>query len=175
MKKLISLIAIAAIFFAAQLQAQTFNVGRGNYGNYKPMSYFTMHTYNGQGVSKATSLDTLVNGDTGYVWCFVPSQFNLTFDVISNVISGTVATASYKLQGSMDSSTLTASWHSITGATALCTDCIGASSTTAPSGSVTHYVWQVPYNTNNFQNFRVQIIQTGTCTATYNGKATSSY
>lgn len=135
-------------------------------------------SYTPQGVVKASNKDTLVNADTGYVWFYVNTNYDLTFDLLTTTVSGTVASTSNILYGAVGTNSTypaSADWHAVTGVTTYCADCIGASSTTVP-GASKHYVWQVPHSAGaQFTQYRIQSIQTGTATATYKGSLTTGY
>lgn len=167
--------AIAALLIVLSYSADA-QLTRGNFGTYMPATTTQMNTYNAQGVSKNFGKDTLSNGDTGYVWIGLPSRGDYSFDLVTTVLTGTVSTTANVLQGTNDSSAYNANWLTITGITTQCASCVGASSTTTPSGSATHYIWQVPMGQGaSWKYYRIRTIQTGTVTATYRGYATQKY
>jgi len=129
--------------------------------------------------AQSTSADTLTgagarNRDTGYVWAYTPDPTKTrTVNVLVTQLSGSITATSMKLQGALDTTggLLSANWKDLTGVTALCAGCVGASSTTVP-GSSLNYTWIVHGNTQNFPYLRVVGDHTGTFTATYVGKLT---
>jgi hypothetical protein len=136
----------------------------------------TMHIASAQGVAK--SADTLANGDTGYVFIWVGNGYDLSFELLTTTLTGTVATTSNILYGyNNNGSKLTAAQvptvtaQAITGVTSTCAGCVGASSTTVP-GASKKYTWQLPKSSGSmYDNYFIRTIQTGTCTATYTAKA----
>jgi hypothetical protein len=179
MKKIILFAVLAMITTTAIAQP----VNRGTYGTQSRYASTAMKIANGQGVQK--TLDTLVNGDTSYAYIWMGDNYNRTFELTGTTISGTVATVALTLFGYNNNSTpMTASQiavlastgnaQAITGATAYCAGCVGASSTTVP-GASKKYSWVVPASTVTFDNYYIRAIQTGTATATYTGKVITQY
>ena len=125
--------------------------------------------------------DTLVGSgsvhrDSGIAFTYAPDNSqDQTYDFYVSQLTGSITACSMVLQGCNDtgSSFMTADWHTITGATAVCADCVGASSTTVP-GTAKHYVWYVPHSSETFTWKRVLGDMTGTFTAIYTGKLTYS-
>ena len=131
--------------------------------------------------AQSTLADTLVgsgsrNRDTGYAWAFTPdNKKTRTVNVLVTQLTGSITATSMKLQGCLDTSggLLSANWRDLTGVTALCAACVGASSTTVP-GSSLNYTWIVHPNTHNMNFIRVVGDHTGTFTATYLAKLTEN-
>ena len=105
---------------------------------------------------------TAGSSDTLYFQWSNNLNVNHMFDLAVTNLTGTQAGTAI-LQGSLDNAT----WNTITGNTTYCTTCTGASATISGSGT-THYKWDIPANTTPFPYWQVRVIQTGTCTATYN-------
>jgi len=169
MKQIIILIAlILATTLAADAQV------RGTYGTYQPFGTSTMSIWkytNGVPVAVAAGkLDTLTNVDTGLVRTSFQSNMGFIFDFAVTKISGTVAGTAL-LQGSLDNST----WQTLTGATAVCAGCQGASATITNTAGTKHYTWIVPANSTSYPYYQVQAITSGTCTASYTGSASYKY
>ncbi len=177
MKQIIALIAIA---LSLTINATGQGITRTAAGS--PYASTHMHNMTAQGVVRNYGKDTLVNGDTGYTYIFVGQGFNMSFDLLTTTVSGTVASTSNILYGVNNNGlpltpaqVLTADIHAITGNTTYCATCIGASSTTVP-GASKHYVWQVPTNAGAlFDNYIIRTIQTGTATATYQANFVTEY
>jgi len=161
-KQILFLIAIVAISIGS-VTAQT---ARGNFGTIQPALKTQLSCYNAAGVAKTAYRDTLVSADTGYMWTFISNNYNYDFDFLASAITGTVTGTAY-LQGSMDSSKLTADWRTITGITTYCASCSGASASVSTSTN-THYHWQLPVNTGNqWQYYRIFFVKTDTGKARY--------
>ena len=149
---------------------------KGVLNNSSSYTQSTMHTVTPQGVVKGTGVDTLVNGDTGYVYIWAGQAYDQAFHLITTTVSGTVATTSNILYGyNNGGNKLTAAQiptvvaTAITGNTTYCAGCVGASSTTVP-GASKEYIWQIPKSCGAlFDNYFIRTIQTGTATATYTG------
>lgn len=162
---------------------------RGTYGTQSNFQRTPMHTMtgsNGTATAKGYGVDTLTNGDTGFVYVWVGLGFAQSFELVTTVLTGTVATTSNILYGVNNggkpltaAQVLTATSvpstnaYAITGNTTYCAGCVGASSTTIP-GAAKKYTWQLPDNAGGlFDNYVIRTIQTGTATATYTGNVTT--
>lgn len=169
MKHLVFLVAFIATAITAGAQ-----LPRGNYGTLQPTTNAPGRIYaivSGTVTPVASGvLDTLTNVDTGYVRWTYSNNYNLLFDFTVTKISGTVAGTSL-LQGSTDGT----NWNTITGATAYCAGCIGASATVTNTAGTKHYQWVVPANSVPYKYWQVQTITSGTMTASYNGTGTYNY
>lgn len=165
MKQLILILAIIATCFNANAQ-------RGTYGTLTPISTAngTIYGYVA-GVITYKTADTLTNVDTGLVrWTF-NNAYNLIFDYTVTKLSGTVGGTAL-LQGSNDNTT----WNTITGNTTYCAGCQGASATVTNTAGTKHYQWNIPYSAGvNYKYWQVQVITSGTMTATYSGNVYYSY
>ena len=162
MKKIIAIISLA--FIASNVSAQV----RGTYGTVTPWQSL-VGTLNkvvrGVPTPVATGLlDTLVNADTGYVYVSLNNNFDATFDLYVTTISGTLAGSSV-LQESTDG----VNWYAITGNTTYCASCIGASATLTNTPGPKDYQWYLPVHAVGSPKYRIQIISTGTSTASYTG------
>lgn len=187
MKHLI--IMILAMFAITTVNAQ--NQNRGTYGtqsNFTRTHMKCMSGSTGTAVVKGYGLDTLSNGDTGYTYIWVGQGFASGVELVTSVLTGTVATTSNIVYGiNNGGAPLTAAQvfaatqvpstnaYALTGNTTYCSGCVGASSTTVP-GTSKKYTWQFPNNAGClFDNYVIRTIQTGTCTATYTGNITTQY
>jgi hypothetical protein len=181
MKKIIVLIVLAVVSIGSY--AQTFttktpgksgSATRGNFGTYQSFGQIpgTICAVTSNTVTPVASgkLDTLTNVDTGYVQFTVPNNLDFTFDFTVTKISGTVAGTAL-LQGSLDNST----WFTITGNTTYCASCQGASATVTNTTGTKHYQWYVPHSATNYPFYQVQVISSGTMTASYNGTLNTKY
>ena len=170
MKKIALIAILLAGFTAAIAYVNTTQVMR------KATPQNTRYT-----VAQSTLADTLVgsgsrNRDTGYAWAWTPdNKRTRTVNVLVTQLTGSITATSMKLQGALDTSggLLSANWKDLTGVTALCASCVGASSTTVPGTSL-NYTWIVHPNTNNMNFIRVVGDHTGTFTATYLAKLTEN-
>lgn len=166
MKKILLIIAILG--FITPTYAQ---IPRGNYGTLQPYTPSTGAIFGYvAGVITAKTIDTLSNVDTGLVRWNFNNPYNLLFDYTVTKISGTVAGTAL-LQASTDN----INWNTITGNTTYCAGCIGASATVTNTAGTKHYQWFVPHDYNGYKYFQVQVISSGTMTATYAGSAIYSY
>lgn len=168
MKKLIALIALITIGLSVNAQV------RGTYGTIAtwhpaPMAIYSYDTtvYT---VVPAGKLDTLTNTDTGAVRYTFMNNLDVVFDFAVTKISGTLAGTAL-LQGSIDNAT----WYTITGNTTYCASCIGASATVTNTTGTKHYQWYVPHSATVYPYYQVQVVTTGTCSASYTGSVGYKY
>lgn len=165
---------LVALIFATTSYGQ--GVTRGTYGTQSPYASTAMHIANGQGVLKVK--DTLTGADTGYLYIFEGDGYNKAFDVVASKLTGTVSTYTVTLSGCNNNGkpltaaqVPTANCKVLTGNTTYCASCLGTGSTTVPVTN-SHYMWQFPDGSGPlFDNFIVQIMQTGTTTTIYSGGA----
>jgi hypothetical protein len=148
---------------------------RGNYGTVQSYTAQTgvICAVKSNTVTPVASgkLDTLSNTDTGYVQFTFPNRYDILFDFAVTKISGTVG-ATALLQGSLDNAT----WNTITGSTTYLAGGQGASATVTNTAGTKHYQWSLPMNSGvTYPFYQVQVISTGTMTATYSGSAVYKY
>ena len=192
MKNLIAILALVAIGYSvsaqtypAQTTSKTTSATRGGIsagGTYLSIGYTTgtpqTIVFGTVTPCSATHPDTLVSPavsyggyatDSGYSWWSNYSGTDRTYELSITALTGTLA-GSATLQGSTDGQ----HWYTLTGNTTYCGSCKGASATLSGSGT-TVYKWYFPKGAMNDQFTQVAVILSGTCTATYSSKLTSSY
>lgn len=172
MKQLIAILALLAIGITSN--GQVFTTKATPVNAVQPTSYYgnqSTNYYTGticavvaNTVTPVSSgkKDTLTNVDTGFVQFVVNPSYNLLFDYTVTKISGTVAGTAL-LQGSLDNAT----WFTITGNTTYCAGCQGASATVTNTAGTKHYQWFIPNTATNYPYYQIQVITSGTMTATY--------
>ena len=166
MKRIIFLLAFIALGITS-----SFGQARGTYGTIQPYNSLTGTLYGiHSGTVTAVSTDTLTDVDTGYVRVTFANNYDMVFDFVVTKLSGTVGGTAL-LQGTIDG----VNWHTITGATDFCAGCQGASATITNTAGSKHYQWIVPVNALPYPTYQVQIISSGTMTATYSMSAGYKY
>lgn len=178
---LISATTFAQVFNPSNVPANTTGAGtRGTYGNYQAFNYATgtnctIVTGTVTPVSRPDTLKSPVvvttgyGTDSGYSQVQMNSRLATMFDFSVTRLTGTLAGAAV-LQGSIDNAT----WYTLTGNTATCASCIGASATLSGTGT-THYTWMLAPDDQTFPYYQVRAITSGTCTATFALKAGYKY
>jgi len=178
MKQLILILAVVATCFNSI--GQTFNTKTTPTNAIQPTAYYgnqSLNYYTGNICAVVANTvtpvasgkkDTLTNVDTGFVQFAVNPSYNLLFDYTVTKISGTVAGTAL-LQGSLDNAT----WFTITGNTTYCATSQGASATITNTAGTKHYQWFIPTTATNYPFYQIQLITSGTMTATY--AATAAY
>lgn len=191
MKNIVYLLLFLLV--ATATNAQVFNskslpsnpsTGRGTYGTYQAFNYQTgtictiiSNTVTPMPASRAA--DTLkvpvvnasgYNTDSGYVQFSFNGNYDMVFDLAITKVSGTLAGTAV-LQGSTDNAT----WHTLTGNTTYCTDCIGASATITNTTGTKHYQWYMPHSATTYPYYQLFPLLSGTCTATFTGSAGYKY
>lgn len=104
--------------------------------------------------------------DSGYVQFPFNSRYGRLFRLDVTKISGTLAGSAF-LQGSWDN----ANWFNITGRTTYCTSCVGDSATITNTSGTKQYQWDVPDDAPAYPYYQIFPNLSGTCTATFTGKA----
>lgn len=180
---------ILAIFCALSFitgQAQTFNSKpipinaanptRGNYGTIQAFTYMpgqicTIVTGTVTPMPSTRAADTLqiptvnITGygtDSGYAQFYFPNNLDKILHLGVTKISGTLA-GTVVFQGSLDNAT----WHTLTGNTTYCTDCIGASATITNTAGTKYYDLYLPHSAINYPFLQAFVLLSGTCTATF--------
>ena len=149
MKKILIIAALIATSVSATI-AQTNNVNIMQSG-FQPVS---LKAYTANWTLKSTP-DTLSAADTSYLFFASNNTWDYQIRFVSTKVSGYVRYNAV-LQGTPDTTGTkagTATWYTITGETAQCSGCAGASySVTNASGATT---WVLPNNRMNFYRIRV--------------------
>ena len=143
MKKIIVLVALIASTVAANAQ-----VGRGAFGTVQAYATLPAKIYNNAGT--LVGADTLKGVDTTYLVFPYTNKYQATFTVKTAQKAGTYAGSAY-LQASTDN----VNWQSITGLTAVCTTCVGASKSYSAVTTSTLNTWDA--GTTNFPYYRIMI------------------
>lgn len=143
MKKIIVLLAIIASTITANAQ-----VGRGSFGTVQNFSNYNPKIYNRLNV--LVGADTLKGVDTAYLVFPYSYKYDATFTIKTAQKAGTYAGSAY-LQASNDN----INWQSITGLTAVCTSCLGASKSYSGVTTSTANTWDV--GKINFPYWRIMI------------------
>jgi len=166
--KIVLLLAssLVCIGIGVKSDAQAFN----SYGHtpYMIRSYTTIGHY--PYTVRLNGYDTLSNADTSWAQIGYPNKYNMIFDLYVTKLSGTLAgTAILKAS---NKATVPAvgdfTWMPITGTSTYCTSCVSTYSVTiANTTGTAQYEWHVPYDAADYNNWEIEVITSGTCTATY--------
>lgn len=153
MKKIVLFILIA---FGLNASAQT----RGVYGSLQPYTIQSASLYNNLLVAKAA--DTLKGVDTVYAYFSFATplrlQFNLQTVQKADSFSGTAILQTWAGSNS-GWVTRTGYWESVTGQTALCTTCVGASKTFTIATGANRATWDVGNSQpSTFGNWRIRVV-----------------
>lgn len=174
MKQVKFILALIAIFVSASTFAQI----RGVYGSIQPYTIMSGTLYNNSLV--AVSKDTLKGVDTAYIYFAYSTPLRLQFSAqavpVSDTFSGNAVLQTWAGSNS-GWVTRTGRWESVTGQTALCTTCVGASKTWSALATTGVSTWDVGNSQpSTFANWRIRIIGTVAAdTAAVSGWSQYSY
>lgn len=173
MKKIIGLFGALILLVSVSAHAQ-----RGIYGTIQPYNVLYGTYYNNSLVQRAA--DTLKGVDTVYAYFqfSAPYRLNFTLQTVQtdDSLSGTAVLQAWAGPAT-GWVTRTGYWESITGQTALCTSCVGASKTYTLQTGTSRSTWDVgSTGPNSFNLWRLRIVGTrATDTTAVTAWATYSY
>lgn len=164
---------IFAILFvgSVDVNAQAFS----SYGH-TPYAFRQVTCKTPANVTKIQLYDTLTDVDTGYLQFSTPNGGSIVASLTMTKLTGTQAGTAVLMGSNLQSmpSPTDASWRIITGSVVYVAGGWGASATVTGTGT-TYYQCHLPAVGNDFANYQVRIITSGTVTTVYSMNVGNKY